>query len=178
MKEWNILATAQKRQERYLLQLLNKFGEFRDSGYRDVVIGYVTDVHAFLEALETIRQETPGKMRSLGQIVPIESNFQFDVADFMDKAKEAISPYINQLENSSFFVRVARRGHKGEISSMEAEKELAAFILESLEKDGKQAMVNIEGFEQMVVLETAGNLAGVGLITREMKEKYPFIKIK
>ncbi len=178
MEKWNILATAQKRQERYVLRLLNNYGEFRRSGYRDVILGYVADVPIFLEALESIRREAPGKLKSLGQIVPLERNFQFDVADFRDKAKEAVSPSIDQLENSRFFVRVVRRGHKGELSGMETEKELDGFILESLEKKGKPATVNIEEFEKMIIIETVENGAGVGLITKEMKEKYPLIKVK
>ena len=178
MEKWNILATARRRQERYVLRLLNNYGEFRGSGYRDVILGYVADVPAFLEALESVRREAPGKLRSLGQIVPLERNFQFDVSGFSDKAKEAVLPYIDQLENSRFFVRVVRRGHKGEISGMETEKELDRFILESLEKDGKQATVNIEEFEKMIIIETVEDRAGAGLITREMKGKYPFIKIR
>ncbi len=38
MMEWNILATAIKRQERYLLRLLSRYGEFMGSGYRDIVM--------------------------------------------------------------------------------------------------------------------------------------------
>ncbi len=178
MEKWNILATAQKRQERYLLRLLNNYGEFRGSGYRDVILGYVADIPAFLEALEGIRREAPQKLRSLGQIVPLEKNFQFDVADFREMAKEAVSPYIGQLEDSRFFVRVVRRGHKGELSGMEAEKELDGFILKSLEDKGKRAMINIEEFEKMIIIETVENRAGVGLLTRELKEKYPLIKVK
>jgi tRNA(Ser,Leu) C12 N-acetylase TAN1 len=178
MEEWNILATAQRGQERFLLQRLNKFGDFRHSGCRDVILGNVADVLVFLDALESIRQESPGRLRSLSQIVPIERFFHFDVTDFREKAKEAVSPYIDQLENSRFFVRVVRRGHKGEISGMETEKELASFILESLQREGTHAAVNIEEFEKMIVVETVENLAGIGLITREMKDKYPFIKVK
>ncbi len=178
MKEWNILATAQKGQERYALRLLKNHGEFGRSGYRDVVLGCVDDVEAFLKKLEDIRAETPQKLRSLGQIVPLERNFQFEVADFMERAKEAISPYIDRLENTRFFVRVVRRGHKGEISGMETEKELDGFILGALEEKGKQAKVDIVGFEKMIIIETVENRAGVGLVTRAMKEKYPLIKVK
>ncbi len=178
MEKWNVLVTAQKRQERYLLRLLKNFGEFKGSGYRDVVIGNVADTFAFLDALEVIRRETPEKLRSLGQIVPLEENFKFDVADFMEKAKEAICPYITQVENCKFFVRVVRRGHKGEISGMETEKELDGFILATLEDNEKRATVSIEEFEKMIVIETIENRAGVSLITREMKEKYPLVKVK
>ena len=178
MEKWNILATARKGEERYVIRILNNYGEFRGSGYRDVILGYVADVPAFLEVLESIRRESPGKLRSLGQIVPLERNFQFDVADLVDKAKEAVSPYIDQLEKTRFFVRVVRRGHKGEISGMETEQELDGFILESLQHKGKRATVNIEEFEKMIVIETVENRAGVGLVTKEVKGKYPFVKVK
>lgn len=178
MMEWNILATAIRRQERYLLRLLSNYGEFRGSGYRDVVLGRVEDVDAFLETLETLRREKPGKLSPLSQIVPLERTFQFDLSDFRDKLKEAISPYMELVENKRFYVRVKRRGHKGEISSLEVEKEMDAFILESLERTGKQAQINFEDPDKIIIVETIENRAGVGLITREMKEKYPFIKVK
>jgi tRNA(Ser,Leu) C12 N-acetylase TAN1 len=178
MEVWNILATSHRSQEHHVLRILNRLGEFRHSGYRDVIIGHVIDVASFLDELEKIRRETPEKLRSLSQIVPIERNFQFEVANFVEKSKEAVFPYIDRLANTRFFVRVARRGHKGEISSLEVEHILDAYILESLEKEGKQATINIEEFDNMIAIETIENRAGVGLIKKEMKEKYPFIKIK
>lgn len=99
MMEWNILATAPKRQERYLLRLLSSYVEFKGSGYRDVVLGRVEDVDAFLETLETLQRESPRKLSPLSQIVPLERTFQFDLSDFRDKLKEAISPYVELLEN-------------------------------------------------------------------------------
>lgn len=105
MKQWNILATAQWRHERHLLRLLNQFGEFRGSGYRDVILGYVEDVQAFLETLDKARREDPERFWPLGQIVPVERNFQFDVSDFEEKAENAIAPYINQLEGTKFYVK-------------------------------------------------------------------------
>ncbi len=176
--EWNILATANRRQERYLLRLLSKYGEFKGSGYRDVVIGRVEDVNTFLGTLETMRQEKPEKLRPLSQIVPIERTFQFELSDFKDTLREAISPYVELIENSRFYVRVERRGHKGEISSLEVEQEMDAFVLEALKNTGKLAQVSFKYPEKIIIVETIENRAGVGLVTREMKEKYPFIKVK
>lgn len=176
--EWNILATANRRQERYLLRLLSKYGEFKGSGYRDVVVGRVEDVDTFLETLETLRQEKPEKMRSLSQIVPIERTFQFEISDFRDKLREAILPYVKLVENSRFYVRVERRGHKGEISSLEEEQEMDSFILEALKNTGKLAQVSFKDPDKIIIVETIENRAGIGLVTREMKEKYPFIKVK
>jgi tRNA(Ser,Leu) C12 N-acetylase TAN1 len=157
---------------------LSRYGEFRGSGYRYVVLGRVEDVDDFLEHLETMRRENPGKPRSLSQVVPVDRTFQFDLSDFNDKLKEVISPYMELMENKRFCVRVKRRGHKGEISRLEVEKEMDAFIPEALDKTGKQTRINFEDPDKIIIVETIGNQAGVGLTTREMKEKYPVINIK
>lgn len=176
--EWNILATANRRQERYLLRLLSKYGEFKGSGYRDVVLGRVEDVDIFLETLEALRREKPGNLSPLSRIVPVERTFQFDLSDFRDKLKEAILPYVELVENSRFYVRVERRGHKGEISSLEEEQEMDSFILEALKNTGKLAQVSFKDPDMIIIVETIENRAGVGIITRGMEEKYPFIKVK
>jgi tRNA(Ser,Leu) C12 N-acetylase TAN1 len=177
--EWNVLATAFMRKERHLLRFLREYGEFRGSGFRDVIVGKVEKVEAFLEALANTRREHPGRLRHLSQIVPIEKTFPFELSDFKEKLKDAIIAYAEQLENNCrFYVRVKRRGHKGELSSMEIEKEISAFLLDALEKDGKQAQVRFEDPDKFIIVETIGNRTGIGLITRAMRERYPFIRVK
>ncbi len=177
--EWNVLATAFMRKERSLLRLLRKFGEFKGSGFRDVLIGAVENRDAFLETIESLRREHPGSVRHLSQIVPIECTFQFDVSDFREKLKEALAPYVEDIENECrFYIRVKRRGHKGVLSSIEIEREMSAFIIDALEKAGKKARIKFEDPDKFIIVETAGNRAGVGLITREMRKRYPFIRVK
>jgi tRNA(Ser,Leu) C12 N-acetylase TAN1 len=143
------------------------------------MVGKVEKVEAFLETLESIRREHPGRLRHLSQIVPIEKTFRFALSDFRERLKEAIASYAEQLENNCrFYVRVKRRGHKGEFSSLEIEKEMSAFILDALEKAGKKAQVTFEDPDKVIIVETIGNRAGVGLITREMRERYLFIRVK
>lgn len=176
--EWNILATAFMRKERYLLRLLREYGDFKGSGFRDVIVGTVENRGGFLDALNNIIKDDPARLRHLSQIVPIEKTFQFDLQDFREKLQKAVVPFAEQLEdNCKFYVRVKRRGHKGELSSMEIEKEMSAFIIDALEKTGRQARVNFEDPDKFIIVETIGNRAGVGLITREMRERYPFIRI-
>jgi tRNA(Ser,Leu) C12 N-acetylase TAN1 len=111
--------------------------------------------------------------------VPIDKAFKFGVADFREKLKEAMTSCAETLENGcTFFIRVKRRGHKGELSSLEIEKDISAFIIDGMEKTGKQAQVNFEDPDKLIIVETIGDRAGVGLITRTMKEKYPFIRVK
>lgn len=178
MREWNILVTAHWGQERKALRFLAQHGEFKSSGFKDVLRGHVEDVDLFLGKLELMRQESPGRIDSLSQIVPLEQTFYFELPDFMEKLKETVLPYAERIEDKKFYVRVKRRGHKGEMSSQEIEKQIAGFILENLEKAGKQAHVNFDEPDIIIVIETIANWAGVTLITKEMKEKYPFVKVK
>ncbi len=177
--EWNVLATAFMRKERHLLRLLSAYGEFRGSGFRDVIVGKVENVETFLEALANTGREHPGRLRYLSQIVPIGKTFQFELSDFKEKVKDAIVAYMEQMENNCrYYIRIKRRGHKGELSSMEIEKELSAFLLDALAKVGKRAQVRFEDLDTFIVVETIGNRAGIGLITRTLRERYPFIRVK
>ena len=177
--EWNVLATAFMKKERSLLQLLREFGDFKGSGFRDVIIGAVENRDAFLETIESLRREHPESVRHLSQLVPIEKTFQFAVSDFREKLKEALAPYVEELENECrFYIRVKRRGHKGKLSSLEIEKEMSTFIVDALDKAGKKVQITFEDPDTFIIVETAGNRAGVGLITRAMRERYPFIRVK
>jgi len=178
MREWNILVTAHWGQERKALRFLAQHGEFKSSGFKDVLRGHVEDVDLFLSKLELMRQESPGRIDSLSQVVPLEQTFYFELPDFMEKLKETVLPYAEKIEDKKFYVRVKRRGHKGEMSSQEIEKQIAGFILKNLEKAGKQAHVNFDEPDVIIVIETIANWAGVTLITREMKQKYPLVKVK
>jgi tRNA(Ser,Leu) C12 N-acetylase TAN1 len=153
-------------------------GEFKGSGFKDVLRGHVEDVGLFLGQLELLRQQSSGRIDSVSQVVPLEQTFYFELPDFMEKLKETILPYVERVENKKFYVRVKRRGYKGEISSQEIEKELAEFVIEKLEKAGKDTQVSFGDPDVILVVETIANWAGVTLITREMKEKYPLVKVK
>jgi tRNA(Ser,Leu) C12 N-acetylase TAN1 len=50
--------------------------------------------------------------------------------------------------------------------------------MESLEKAGRKAQVGFNNPDCILVVETIRNWAGIGFITKEMKQKYSFIKIK
>jgi tRNA(Ser,Leu) C12 N-acetylase TAN1 len=178
MKEWNILATAFWGRGKDALRLLSLLGEFKETGFKDVLQGHVEDIMLFLEKLESLREENPGRMTSLSQILPLERTFSFSLTDFIDKLKKAVLPYVEGVEGKKFYVRVKRRGHRGEMSSLEIEKEISSFIFETLEKAGKQAQVSFSDPDAVIVIETIANRAAVTLITREMREKYPLIKMK
>ncbi len=178
MKEWNILATAFWGRGKDALRLLTQYGEFNGSGFKDVLQGYVDDVNLFLERLELMRLEAPDRMTPISQILPLERTFSFDLSNFMDKLKEAVLPYIKEVEGKKFYVRAKRRGHKGEMSSLEIEKEISSFIFEELQKAGKIAKVSFSDPDVVIIVETIANRAAIAFITRELRKKYPLIRIK
>jgi tRNA(Ser,Leu) C12 N-acetylase TAN1 len=178
MAEWNVLVATHWGQEKNSLRFLSQHGEFKSSGFKDVLLGHVEDLNLFLDKLELMRQKNSGQITSLSQVVPLERMFYFKLPDFMDKLKETISPYVEKVKDKKFYVRVKRRGHKGEISSQEIEKEIAGVIIENLEKTGKKAQVSFNDPDVIIVVETIADWAGVTSITREMKEKYKLLKVK
>jgi len=178
MKGWNVLVATHWGQEKKSLRFLSQHGEFKSSGFKDVLQGHVEDVNLFLDKLELMRQENSSRIRSLSQIVPLERTFYFELPDFMDKLNETLSSYAEKVGDKKFYVRVKRRGHKGEISSQEIEKEIAGVVIENIEKAGKQAHVSFDDPDVIIVVETIANWAGVTSITREMKEKYALLKVK
>jgi tRNA(Ser,Leu) C12 N-acetylase TAN1 len=72
-----------------------------------------------------------------------------------------------RLAGRRFYVRLERRGHKGEILSPEAERTLDAFIKEELMQRGETAEIDFNHPDAIVALETLGDRLGVGLLTRE-----------
>lgn len=50
--------------------------------------------------------------------------------------------------------------------------------MESLEKAGKKAKVDFDDPDFIIIAETLGNWAGVGLISREMKERCHYIRVR
>src|SRR3972149_953499 len=117
MEQWNVVATSEMFSEKRLMRQLAFYGRFRRSGYRDVIIGLVEDPVGFLEKLQDEFEKFPFNLNALGKVVPIDKNFEFTIEDFLEKAKEAVNPYIERIGSGKFYVRIERRGHKGELDS-------------------------------------------------------------
>lgn len=71
-----------------------------------------------------------------------------------------------------------RRGFKGRLNSLEIEQEMDRLLKERLLKAGKGCEIELEDPDDILVVETVADWCGVSFITREMKERYPFIKVR
>ncbi|MGZ9163518.1 MAG: hypothetical protein ACXW4J_10915, partial [Candidatus Deferrimicrobiaceae bacterium] len=76
-----------------------------------------------------------------------------------------------------FYVRIERRGHKGEIPTQEVEKEMGGRIIAAHERQGHASRVDFREFRTVVAVQTFHDAGGIAVIPREMMETYPFIKV-
>lgn len=172
-----VVTTASEGRYHHLLKELSPHGEFRSTEFLGVILGQVTDRLAFLEKLREERAKRLIAFQDLGRVVPVDRVFTFHLEEFAAKAREAILPYVDDLAEKHFYVRLERRGLKGQIVSPEVERELDGFIRQTLTMSNKSATVDFEHPDAVVVVETVGDRCGVGLLTREMMDRYDFVRV-
>lgn len=178
MWEFNVLVTlAQDGRYGHLLHELSDYGEFNKTAFHGVILGRVTDIGEFLETIRQKRQEQLIAFQDLGRVVPLETVFIFDLDDFLAKLCQKIRPWLEILTDCRFYVRVERRGLKGQIASPDIEQALDAFIVDELTDLGYEGQVDFEDADMVVVIETIGDRCGVGLITRELSQRYEFVRV-
>ena len=175
---WNILATVVRgpRHEQSVLDGLWQFGEFHASTFRDVCYGRVDDVPALLDAILRLRQEGRPWARHVARLIPLEHAFHFDAEDFTDRLKEAVTPFAGRMGAGRFFVRVERRGMQERVHSQEVERAIADHLVGLLEARGERLTTDFEDPDWIVVCETLGAEAGVALLDRELRRRYPFVQ--
>jgi tRNA(Ser,Leu) C12 N-acetylase TAN1 len=152
---------------------LQELGNFHQTGFRDVVRGSVESLEAFLQEIER------RCFFSLSRVVPIEKSFTFSPSRVVEKFCEAVKPLLEKVgKGESFCVIVERRGLKGAFSSQKVAKEVGTFISKALEeRDKEKPKVDLNDPDKAVIFETLGRWCGVGIISKEMREKYFYLKL-
>ncbi len=178
MKEWNVVVTSHMDQEHQLRRELEGLGEFQPSGFREVMLGRVPHVEEFLETLRRLWEEKPFLPELLSTVVPLRLVFPFTLENLVERLKEETLILSPEIGDRAFYVRMKRRGHKGELSSLEVEQALDQFLKDELAARGQKGHIDFDNPEIILVVETIHNQCGLGLVSREMKERYPFVKVK
>lgn len=174
---WNVLATAKNLEQRHLARRLKRFGDFRWAPYLGLLIGRVQDHQAFFDQLLRCEENEPGFLFPLARLVPLDQTFIFTTDTLVSMLKSEVLGYADQIGSGSFYVRVERRGHKDEIHSRQIEQALADALIESLSKRGHTPHVEYHDPDAIIAIEIVGNECGVGLITKSLRERYPFVKV-
>jgi tRNA(Ser,Leu) C12 N-acetylase TAN1 len=180
VKDWNVVVTsaAGGRRERLLLDELRQMGDFNPTGFRGVFLGRVEDVRAFLEDLREAAELMPETYGALGQVVPIEETHSFPPEGLEEALLSAVLPRAERIGPARFIVRVKRRGYKGVVSSLELEHRLADALHAEIERLGHEPLIGFTDPDLILAVELFPNRFGLALISREMRSRYPFIKVK
>jgi tRNA(Ser,Leu) C12 N-acetylase TAN1 len=178
MWQFNLVVTlSADGRYRHLLEELRLYGEFQRTEFLGVVLGRVAEVPSFLELVREKRSRQLIAFQDIGRIIPVEQVFTFQADEFLERVKPFIHPYLSLLAGSRFYVRLERRGLKGQIVSPEAERSLDAFLLEELHRLGTPGRIDFADPEAIVVIETIGDRCGIGLLTRAVMERYDFVRV-
>jgi tRNA(Ser,Leu) C12 N-acetylase TAN1 len=175
--DWNVLVTACEGRSRDVRGELARLVRLRRTRFRNVLVGRVDDFEALAAAVDAERQRKPFLDQSLARILPIEHTFRVDVEGLVDALASTAAPLIDRLRGRSFHVRVERRGHKGTIDSHVVEHDLGKRLLAMLEARGETPLVAFDDADVVVVVELVGDVGGIALVTRELRQRYPFVRV-
>ena len=73
-------------------------------------------------------------------------------------------------------VRLERRGLIGQVISPEVERSVADHLFALAEKEGREVMASFKDADYIVAAETLGHECGVMLLTRDLRQRYSFVK--
>jgi len=169
-----VIVICERGESFMVLREVSDLGEFKETGFRDVLQGQVDDLEAFLEELYK-RQ-----IMNVSRVIPVEEFFRFKPENLLEILKEKVRCLTDRIgEGESFCVRVERRGFKGAISSSDLERNLGGYIWQLLkDKYGKPPRVDLTNPDKLISIQTIGGLCGITLIDRRLREKYPIVKVK
>ncbi len=178
MWQFNLVVTlAADGRYQDLLMELSTYGEFHKTGFLGVILGQVADPIAFLDTVRDKREHQLIAFQDLGRIVPLHRCFSFTADTFQAQIREALAPYVDILVGQSFYVRLERRGFKGRIISPEVERLFDTFLLKLIEKSGGRASIDFDDPDIVLAIETIGERCGIGVLTREQRERYAFVRV-
>ena len=178
MPGFDVLATSLEGRRDALLVALRRFGRFRPGGYRNVVVGSVDDRAAFLDRVAEGIARDPLLPTALARLLPIDHTLRFTLDTALDELAAAAEPLVDRLLGDAFFVRVERRGLKGRLHTPTLERDLADRVWRMLEARGRTPRVDFAHPDGVLVVETLGDQAGLTLLPRALRERYPFIRIR
>jgi len=139
----------------------------------------VEDVGAFMESLLREVHDDPTILESvISRIAPGGPCFVFgSTNEFEAKANVEALALLPRLYDSSFHVRVHRRGFKNRLRSPEEERYLDHVLLEAAAAAGRPASLSFDDPDMILVAETVSNHASVACWSREELKRYPFLRL-
>jgi len=185
--DWNVVVMATREREKELLEELEEdedgigAGEFESSGFNDVIVGYVADLVEFLEEVEE------NKYSYVSRVIPIDDRFVLPQEHhyLIDMLKNRVARYIDIeiTPGETLGFRVEQIGVNEDIpilvSSKKIEREVEEYFYGLIEKiHGRKPKTSSKKHDKLIAVVIIGNRCGIGLITKEMQEKYSVLNVK
>jgi tRNA(Ser,Leu) C12 N-acetylase TAN1 len=177
LPSWNVVVTAKDHEQRHLARCVKRLGDFWWTPFLGLLVGRVAGHEAFCEPLRRSEEERPGFLRPLARLIPIDRTYTFQVEHLPAQFERAVLAYADRIDSGSVNVRIERRGHAGAIHSQPLEQELDRTLLAHLRGQGVTPFIDFKDPDAIVAVELIGDECGVGLITRTMRECFPFVKV-
>jgi tRNA(Ser,Leu) C12 N-acetylase TAN1 len=175
--DWNLLVTSMEHHQRDVRHALRPLVRLRTSAFRNVLLARVEDPAALLAAVGELVARRPRLGASLGKILPIARTFTVDPERFASQVEEAVAPLLGEVAGRRFHVRIERRGHKGRIDSHAAERVVGEWILARLAEQGSPGRVDFDDPDVVVAVEVVGDVAGVAILPRALRQAHPLVRI-
>jgi len=175
--DWDIVVTSREGGQRRLRRALGRLARLRRCDFKNVLIARVENVDAFLQGVAQRLADRPLIGEWLGKVLPIECTFPIDVGTFVAQVQAESVRFLDRLAGRSFHVRVERRGHKGVLNTHDIERALGEYVYEALVTRGTPGSVKFRDPDAVLVVEVLGPMAGVGLVTRDLHTRFPFVRI-
>jgi tRNA(Ser,Leu) C12 N-acetylase TAN1 len=138
--------------------------------------GLHDDPEAFIEPLAELFAEKPYLAIPISRFMTVERCFPVDPPAFAGQLEVEIEPFLDRLANRTFHVRLERRGHKGRIHSKDCEIRLGSHIYQHFVARGLEPSVTFDDPDVIVVVEVIDDRAGIRLLTRDDRKRYPLLK--
>ena len=174
---WNLVVTSQHGFQRRLRRALVPLVRLRRTVFRNVLVGWAEDPAALCEAVASLLEQRPHVGRWLGKILPLARTFVVDADAFDAQVRHEAEPLLDALAGGTFHVRIERRGHKGVINTQASERALGEYVYETLRARGAQPVVRFRDPDAVLAVEVLGEVGGIGVVTRGVRTRFPFVKI-
>lgn len=178
MNDWNVIVTVRDGGFNRIRRLIEEFGPVSRTGFFNVLVLKANDTHRLMETVRERVMEDPKILTFLARMIPATRTFDFEgLEEFEAKAREILLSWTPELAGKELYVRIHRRGFKGQLSSVVEERALDDFVLANLETSGAPGRINYQNPDAVVTVETLGQRAGLSIWRRGDIERYPFLKI-
>lgn len=174
---WNVIVTTTRGRPQFFAALegLRRLGVFRPTAFKDVCVGRVEDQAAFLESVLAAKAAAEPWAEAVARAIPVERSFVFAPDTLAAQLKAALVPLAGRMGAASFHLRLERRGFEGRVQSDRIEREVADQLYAVAESRGVTLRTRFSDPDFVLAAETAGAECGVALLSRALREQYPFV---